>query len=183
MLTEIMLRDRDFKEIRLLRDWVWSLVQIFGADEVSSCYVYDYDNLSGAEDLRDLRGFEPVVRKLWGLWLNGKDMYPFERLSSVGRDGLVEDIRGYCECREQRFHSKMSREESLSVLGQLIESTKDEKIKQNYVQLFFEASGFTKGGGVNIDNSSKTVVLDKHMEAAKEIVARYSGDLESSTDV
>ena len=138
MIDTVLLRERDFREIRLLKDWVWTLVEMFGAGDVSGMlYCYDSEHLVGCEDLRDLRGFDMVVRKMWGLWMNGKDFYPFERLAVVGRDGLVDDIRSHIECREQKFHSKMTREESLSVLGQLIESSKDEKIRQNYVQLFF----------------------------------------------
>ena len=172
-MSAVILRVRDFEEIKLLGSWVKTLVSFYGSGFVGDLYRYDSEHIEGSS-LLDLRGLRKLLDRVCEHYVGGGEFYPYDRLVGLVSSGVMGDIEGWLGSQCNDFHAGMSKDDSLNVLGRLIGETRDEKIRAGYVQLFFQATGLTQAG-ISIDNSSKTVVLEseKKLRQAEELASGY----------
>jgi len=171
----IMLLKRDFKEIFLLRDWIYTFEQYLTLEQVRKMWVYDADDLEGAKLLPELQG---SIRLLWDNFAETNRVYPYERLYRYNLTELLVDIDKWLHGDGIGFYAEMSKAEALNELGKLIGQSESEKIRKDYTMMFMQVAGFVSGNSINIDASNKTLMMemDKKSQAALDIVSRFSKD-------
>ena len=169
-----MLRQDDFRGILLLRDWVYTLVLMYGVDRVRKLYSFDMDRIEGGEDLRLVRGFERVTSEAYDYYVSVGQFYPYERLYGKRIEELVDDIDRYLKSRASNLNSSTGKDAYLDMLGRLIDESEDEKLKLKYLEMYGQSRGFLQTQSINIDASQKNIIADGERKKvqAEEVVAK-----------
>jgi hypothetical protein len=170
-----MLLKRDFKEIFMLRDWIYTFEEYLTVEQVRKMWEYDTDDLEGGKLLSELQG---SIRLLWDNFAETGRVYPYERLYRFSLSELIVDIEKWLHGDGIGFYAEMSKSEALNELGKLICQTDSERIRKDYTMMFMQVAGFVSGSSINIDASNKTLMMemDKKSQAALDIVSRFSKD-------